>query len=314
MMRKKSTARRTGVEGLQQAPVAVGTVVSRRVGVVASTEEVVDDRQEYLQRPARTHHAKGTQRGTGPQEPQDLLQHARRRRTLEVVGVLAHRVPGLVLDPEAEPGGELDRPQDPHRILGEANARVADRPQQAGLEIGQAVDVVVDHALGRIVEESVDREVAPTCVLGRGTEDIVLADQEIVRVAPSRLGLGPEGRGLDQPVAVHDVHQPEAPADDPAVAKQPLDLAWMGLGSDVEVLGLAAEEQIADAAADEIGLVATALQTRQHPQGVLIDVPRGNPGSVYDPVPREGLVLVRCHLFMFEHAIKASNGREGAES
>ena len=45
---------------------------------------------------------------------------------------------------EAEPRGEHRGAQHPHRILDEADARIADRSNRAALEIAEAADVV-DH-------------------------------------------------------------------------------------------------------------------------------------------------------------------------
>ena len=52
-------------------------------------------------------------------------------------------------------------------------------------------------------------------------------------------------------------------------------LIWYGMrvGADVEVLRPAAEQQVADAAADQIGDVVVLLQPIQDPQRVRIDVP-----------------------------------------
>ena len=62
-----------------------------------------------------------------------------------------------------------------------------------------------------------------------------------------------------------DVREPEAPADDPAVPEQPLDLVRVRVGADVEVLRPAAEQQVADAAADEVGDVVAAAEAGTGP-------------------------------------------------
>jgi len=50
------------------------------------------------------------------------------------------------------------------------------------------------------------------------------------------------------------MRQTEAPADQPAVAELSLDLLRRRIGGDIEILGMAADQQITDRAADDIGL------------------------------------------------------------
>ena len=68
------------------------------------------------------------------------------------------------------------------------------------------------------------------------------------------------------------VRQPEPPADDPAVAKELLDLVRMRGRTDVEVLGTPAEQEVADAAADEIGNVVALAQAIEDLERVGINV------------------------------------------
>ena len=68
------------------------------------------------------------------------------------------------------------------------------------------------------------------------------------------------------------MREAEAAADDPAVAKQLLDLVGVRRCADVEVLGPAAEQEIADAAADEVGDVIGLPQAIEDLQGIRVDV------------------------------------------
>ena len=52
-------------------------------------------------------------------------------------------------------------------------------------------------------------------------------------------------------LAEHDVREAEAAADQAAVAEQALDLLGRRVGGDVEILRMAAEQQIAHGAADQ---------------------------------------------------------------
>ena len=139
----------------------------------------------------------------------------------------------------------------------------------------QPADVVDDREGADVVEERVDREVAAERVLFGRAVGVVALDQAVVRarfaaivaasprprrsarsarvdvrrssaaassasaISASGLGgidLAPERRDLDGLGAELDVREAEAPADDPAVAKELLDLVRMRRGPDVEVL------------------------------------------------------------------------------
>ena len=84
--------------------------------------------------------------------------------------------------------------------------------------------------------------------------------------------LAAERGDLDRLGAELHVREPEAAADDPAVAEEPLDLVRMRGGADVEVLRPAPEQQVADAAADEVGDVVELPQPVEDLQGVGVDV------------------------------------------
>ena len=81
-----------------------------------------------------------------------------------------------------------------------------------------------------------------------------------------------ERRHLDRLLPELDVRETEAAADDPAVAEEALDLVRVGRRADVEVLGAAAEQQVPDAAADEVGDVVELPQPVEDFEGVWIDV------------------------------------------
>ena len=60
------------------------------------------------------------------------------------------------------------------------------------------------------------------------------------------------------------MHEPEAAADDEGAAEQRLHLLGPGVGGDVEILGLDAEQQVAHGAADDEGLEAGLVQLARH--------------------------------------------------
>ncbi len=90
----------------------------------------------------------------------------------------------------------------------------------------------------------------------------------------SAVEVGAEGGDLDHlvlaPAAVDHVHDAKAPADDEGAPEQTLDLLGRGAGGDVEVLGPQAQQQVAHAAADEVGLEAGLLERVHHVQRALV--------------------------------------------
>ena len=81
------------------------------------------------------------------------------------------------------------------------------------------------------------------------------------------------------------MRQPEASADETAVAEQPAHLLGQRVRGNVEILRFQAEQQISHAAADQECLEAALAQAIEHSQGVGRDVrtghgvirPRNNP-------------------------------------
>ena len=86
------------------------------------------------------------------------------------------------------------------------------------------------------------------------------------------IDLAAERRDLDRLRPELDVREPEAAADDPAVAEELLDLVRMRRRADVEILRPPAEQQIAHAAADQIRDEIVFVQPVQDLEGVGIDV------------------------------------------
>ena len=72
------------------------------------------------------------------------------------------------------------------------------------------------------------------------------------------------------------MRQTKPATDDPAVAKELLDLVRMGGGPDVEVLRVPAEQEIANTSADEVGDVPVFVQLIKDLERRRIDVPALN--------------------------------------
>ena len=80
------------------------------------------------------------------------------------------------IDVEIEPRREDDRAQHAHRVLEEPDLGIADRSDQPTSKILETVDVVDDRVRGDVVEERVDREIAPEGVFLRRAERVVAVD------------------------------------------------------------------------------------------------------------------------------------------
>ena len=81
-----------------------------------------------------------------------------------------------------------------------------------------------------------------------------------------------ESRDLDRLGPEAHVRQAEPAANDPAVPEQLLDLIGMRRRADVEILRTTAEEQIANAAADQIRDVIALMETIEDLQRIGIDL------------------------------------------
>jgi hypothetical protein len=68
-----------------------------------------------------------------------------------------------------------------------------------------------------------------------------------------------------------NVGKTEPAADEPAVAKDLFNLVGRGVRGDIEVLGLAAEQQVTHTAAHEIGVVSMLLQLIENPDSIGTD-------------------------------------------
>ena len=208
-------------------------------------------------------------------EPEDLLRQARPRGERERLAAVDDRVVHVRRDAEVELSGELDRAQDAHGVLAEARLGVADRVHDAPLDVGHAADPIEDLLPLEIVEQRVDREVAAHGVLGRLAEDVVAADEDVLVgvVARGRVaGVLAERRDLDHLAALEeDVHEPEAPADDARVAEELAHLLGARARRHVEVLRPSVEQEIADAAADEVGLEPVSHEAPEHLLHVGVD-------------------------------------------
>ena len=210
--------------------------------------------------PQLVHAAQGV---AGKQQLEHLVEQAGTGHVLQQGPQLGHRGAGGGVDVEVEAGGEAHRPQHPHRVFAEALFRLADDAQALVLDVVHAA-VVVPHLFGgRVVVQGVDGEVPPHRVFLQGAEHVVAHDAAgfvLVAVAALVGGGAAEGGDFDGFRPAHDVDDLEAAADDAGAAEQGAHLVRLGVGGDVEILGLPAQHQVPHRAAHHVGLVAGVLQ------------------------------------------------------
>ncbi len=121
--------------------------------------------------------------------------------------------------------------------------------------------MVIEYGLaGRIVVHGIDGEVAPHRIFMLLTEGIVAQHAAMLILGRGLGGRAAEGGDFQQILAEHHMHDLEAPADDEGAAKQALDLFGRGIGGDVKIFWLHAQQQVAYRTADDKRLEAIFLQ------------------------------------------------------
>mgnify|MGYP000884841574 CR=1 FL=1 len=249
------------------------------------------------QRHDRAIQARGQPQHRGNQR--EVVQHRRQRRqreTLEAVehaaGERRHRDEEDVRKDDAQHlGGEFQLAR-----LG-GKARCHQRRNPGGGEHSQPGHHQQHRAqrAGHVIDEGLQRcriallaqfgqdgrvggEIAAHGVLFEGAVDVVAHQAAVLHLPIARTVIvtGAKRRHFDDLGAEDDVRQAEAPPDQAAVAEELLDLFGRGAGGDVEILGLASEQQVAHRAAHQIRLEARLVEPIQHPQRARTDVLAGN--------------------------------------
>jgi len=77
-----------------------------------------------------------------------------------------------------------------------------------------------------------------------------------------------EGRYFQDLILEAQVCQPEPPADETAVVKEPLDLARCRIGTNIEILGRPSEEKIPDTAAHQVRYETPGMQPVKSPKRI----------------------------------------------
>ncbi len=130
-------------------------------------------------------------------------------------------------------------------IFAKAFFRLADGADDFRAQIFFAADPVVDFFCERIVEKSVDGEIAARRVgLGVGEDDFFRTAAILI------IRLGAEGGDLELMSALDDDHHAEFAPDGDGAFEKFLDLFRLRVRGDVKILRLASEQKIAHAAAN----------------------------------------------------------------
>jgi len=77
------------------------------------------------------------------------------------------------------------------------------------------------------------------------------------------IAIGAESGDLDDLLTKPDMRQSKAPANQPAVTEQVVDLLRLGISDDIEILGLTAQQQIPHPTADQTGAITGMVQSIQ---------------------------------------------------
>ena len=190
----------------------------------------------------------------------------------DLVNLAGERADGrhsALFDREAEARGEADSAQHTQLVFLEAQPRIADGPHHSRFEVGAATDKVEHCAvnvagltqLQRIEQHAIDGEVAALNVLFgalRESDRVGMPAVGICAIIPKCSDLGYEFTTVG---FVSNEYHAEVCTDGESLRKHLEDDVGMRVGSNIEVLRLAAEEQVAHASAGEPGLISLGPQT-----------------------------------------------------
>jgi N6-L-threonylcarbamoyladenine synthase len=139
-------------------------------------------------------------------------------------------------------------------VFGKALPGVTDRAYHAEFQVSSSTDEIQNRVVDWVQHHAVDSEVPALHILFR-------AGCKSHRIRMSAVGVGPvtaKRRHLSDDFASRDQHDAEVGSYGKSLLKQNQNLTRQSAGGDVKVLRLAAHQQVADAAPDEVGLVPGA--------------------------------------------------------
>ena len=134
--------------------------------------------------------------------------------------------------------------------------RIADRPEESGAEVLATADKIDHGAVRRIEEHAVNREIAAARVFFRRRE------VHLCRMPPVEINaVGPESRDLELQVIFQNDNDAEMRADRVGPAEDFLHFLRSRVGRDIDVFRRLPADQIAHAAAREVGNVSGRAQS-----------------------------------------------------
>jgi hypothetical protein len=162
---------------------------------------------------------------------------------------------GFGFDDEIQLGSEANGAKETKMIFAETFGGRTDGANNFSAQIGFAIDPIVQFPLDRIVEEAVDGEVAAASV-----SDSIAKNDVGWMASVLVIGFSTKSGDLKLKIVFEDNYDAEFAADRNGAFEKLFDFVRESGGDDVIVAGLAAEEKIANAAADPIGGKAGLLE------------------------------------------------------
>src|SRR6185312_15324479 len=236
--------------------VALGVELGRLLDSV----EAVDFGQDLFEEAEAVEEFEGAAGAALGQHAGEFVADAFEADLMDLVGAAADGGFGAGLDFKIKAGGEADGSEHTELVFVEALGGVSDGANDVGVEIGASLDVIENLAGLRIEEHSVDGEVAAEDVFFGlfGEADGVGAATVVVgSVAAEGGDFGDDLLGVE---LVGDEDDAEVGSYGEGSGEELEDSVGVGGGGDVEVGGGVAEEEIADASAGEVGLMALGAE------------------------------------------------------
>ncbi len=208
------------------------------------------------------------QRIAGPvrfeQDAGQFLFDALRADARKIRGMGADRITGRGVQAEFQGCHKTHSAQYAQVVLGKTLLRPPNGADKPGIQIPAALDKVEDRIRDRVIEQSVDRKIAPTRILFK------CGEMDFARTAPVHvIALAAEHGYVEQETALLHRDHAKGLADLQSPWKQGQDLVRQSAGDDVVILGRPTEDLVAHATASEIGLESGAGQATDNSYGTV---------------------------------------------
>jgi hypothetical protein len=132
-----------------------------------------------LEKPALGHHPECQFRSTRAEEFVELFDQSCRRAAGDLSAMVGDSGIDRRIDRKPEPRGHRNRAQHAHGVFMKTLYRVTNGANEPRAQVFEAAGVVDDGKRSDVVEQSVDRKVAPERVLLRRPERVLTMDQRV---------------------------------------------------------------------------------------------------------------------------------------